>query len=80
MIKLLTISEFIRAPHSVHNEEQSFSWFYSNPATHDILTYSCLDDSTEDPGFDDSVKYILDHFSTNVRTLDFMELPFCKVI
>ncbi|KAL5249365.1 hypothetical protein ACHWQZ_G018282 [Mnemiopsis leidyi] len=64
-LKSLADFEFIRAPHSVHEEENSYSWFYSNPATHHILTYNCLDSSTEDPGFDDSVKYILHHISDN---------------
>jgi len=64
-LKSLAEFEFIRAPHAVHNEEQSYSWFYSNPATHDILTYNCLDSSTEDPGFDESVQFILDHVSKN---------------
>ena len=59
----------------MHKEENSYSWFYSNPATHNIQTYNCLDDSTEDPGFDESVAFILEHISKNVRKFDHKNYP-----
>ena len=60
------IPEFIKAPHAVIGEEDSYSWFYSNPKTHNVESYKCLDRSTTDPGFQESLKFLRDHVECQV--------------
>lgn len=64
-LKSSTELDFLRAPHAVPDQEDGqLSWFFSHPS-HSLLTYISKESSSEDPGFKESVQFVLNHVKEN---------------